>query len=575
MSRIAQIRLLLLVAILLVFGRTLGHDFVDWDDRRLIFSNPNIAEPTVNGLLRHWNPRDNGGDRMYDPLVFTLWWSIAHVAQLDSPDLMDSKLNPYLFHAANLLVHWLSACVVLEILRRLKLGDWPSAAGALVFAIHPIQTEAVAWATAMKDLLGGLFSLLCIWRFMVALNSPGQARRDNYLAATLLFAAALLAKPSAVILPLIVISIDRIVQHRPWKEIARWIWPWFVMALGVTLLAMSVQPTAGEVSNPLLPRPMIALDSLAFYLYKIILPIRLTFDYGRSPTAVLADPSHPLYWTWIFPAALAFILWRSHRRVLYAAGLIFVLGVLPVLGLQTFVFQYYSTVADRYVYVSMLAIAIVVAWWVGRYPNRRTLAAVMTVLVVLGTLSFVQAGRWQNSETLYQWGLSLNKSKAVHYVIYGQYKDRLAGPQYRLAAAAAKQGDLIRANQFAQQAESLVQQAIEQYRTAIRVEPTQTAAYDGLVPDLIRVNQIPQAIDVVQQWIQIKPNVPEEKRESPGSLQSTLGMLYLRNRQFPQAVEMLRQSMQIHPDPDVEKSLQFAEKLAAGPATATSPSGNQ
>jgi uncharacterized protein HemY len=107
------------------------------------------------------------------------------------------------------------------------------------------------------------------------------------------------------------------------------------------------------------------------------------------------------------------------------------------------------------------------------------------------------------------------------------------------------------------------------------VEPTQTAAYDGLVPDLIRVNQIPQAIDVVQQWIQIKPNVPEEKRESPGSLQSTLGMLYLRNRQFPQAVEMLRQSMQIHPDPDVEKSLQFAEKLAAGPATATSPSGNQ
>jgi len=110
-----SIRLILLTAVLLVFGRILSNEFVNWDDNPLIYSNPNIANPTFTGLLHHWNPKDPNNSEMYDPLVFTLWWSLAHVAQLETPDFLGSKLNPYVYHAANLLVHILSACVVLEI----------------------------------------------------------------------------------------------------------------------------------------------------------------------------------------------------------------------------------------------------------------------------------------------------------------------------------------------------------------------------------------------------------------------------------------------------------------------------
>ncbi|MGD0542560.1 MAG: hypothetical protein ABSB33_13690, partial [Tepidisphaeraceae bacterium] len=420
-----SIRLILLTAVLLVFGRILSNEFVNWDDNPLIYSNPNIANPTFTGLLHHWNPKDPNNSEMYDPLVFTLWWSLAHVAQLETPDFLGSKLNPYVYHAANLLVHILSACVVLEILRRLKIGDWAALAGALIFAIHPIQTEAVVWATAMKDLLSGLLALLAIWRYIAALQSTDRRRKRNYLLATICFAAALLSKPSTVVVPAIVAAIDRIIYGRSWRDIGKWIWPWLLLASGCAALTIWVQPPHPFDVGPMWARPLIAMDALAFYLYKIFLPIRLSFDYGRNPAAVLSDPTlhHPLYWTWIFPLAAAVILRRLKRPALTVAGLIFLLGLLPVLGLKTFVFQYYTTVADRYVYISMLGAGMAVGWLMQRFRNHLAIGVFLLLIALLGSLSFVQAGRWKDTETLYDFGLRLNETRALHYLIFGDYKD--------------------------------------------------------------------------------------------------------------------------------------------------------
>jgi hypothetical protein len=180
MSRINQIRILLLLVILLTFGRIVTHDFVDWDDGPLIFRNTNITTHSFPGLLHHWNPFNEENTSMFNPLVFTAWWLIALVSDIQTPDVLGGTLNPYLFHAANLAVHWLCACTVLEILRRLKFRDWPAAAGALIFAVHPLQTESVAWATAMKDLLSGLFALLTILQYLKTQDSPDSRRTDSF-----------------------------------------------------------------------------------------------------------------------------------------------------------------------------------------------------------------------------------------------------------------------------------------------------------------------------------------------------------------------------------------------------------
>lgn len=574
--RAVWIRLILLAAVVLVFGRIITNDFVNWDDQTLIFGNPNIASPTLSGLMRQWNPRNPNNVEMYDPLVYTLWWSLAHVAQLETADFQQSKLNPYVFHAANLLVHWLSACVVLEILRRLKIGDWAAAAGAIIFAIHPIQTEAVAWATSMKDLLSGLLGLLAIWRYLVALQVPLQDRRRkrNYLLATICFAAALLSKPSAVVVPIIAAATDRIMYRRSWRDIGKWIWPWLAMALGCAAMTVGVQPLHSVYGGPIWARPLIALDSLAFYLYKIFLPIRLSFDYGRSPTEVLTDPNlhHPLYWTWIFPLAAAAIIWRIRRPAITLAGLIFLLGVLPVLGLKTFVFQYYTTVADRYVYISMLGVALAVGWLMDRHGNRGAIGVFFAIAAVLGSLSFVQAARWKDTETLYDYGLGLNKTRGLHYLIFGDYEDHLAAFYFRQAEAARDQAKLAEERELLKEGYGYTEQAAELYAEGIKLEPTNTNGYDRLARDLVRLNRIPEAIEMTKRWMATEPGIDPKLREKSGTLQAMLGSMYLKNRQYSEAVAMLRQAVQLNPDPQTQEMLEKAEKLM--PETTTQPASS-
>jgi len=258
------------------------------------------------------------------------------------------------------------------------------------------------------------------------------------------------------------------------------------------------------------------------------------------------------------------------RKMLAVAGLIFVLGVLPVLGLKTFAYQYYTTVADRYVYLSMLGVALAIGWWIDGHKGRAVKITTCTAIVVLGSLSFVQAGRWADTETLYSY--ALNGARPIHYIILGEYQDALASPYYRRALQAAQDGHASDVRQFVEQGDAYTEKAIQYYRTAIRLETTDTNGYDQLAKDLKQLGRIPEAIEVVKQWMKVEPQVDPLAspygRENPGALQAMLGMLYLQNHQYLEAVEMLKRSLALKSDPDVQKTLEKAQKLAH---TATRP----
>lgn len=562
MSRNNKIRLLLLAAILLVFGQVVKHDFVDWDDGQLIYKNQNVVHPTIGGLLNQWNPgsADNRNQSMYCPMVFTVWWSLSPLAQLDSPDLLGSTLNPYVYHAANLVVHVLCACVVLEILLRLKIGPWAAAAGALVFAVHPLQTEVVAWASAMKDLLSGLFALLAIWRYIAAIESRGKPRKWNYALSTICFAAAVLSKPSTATLPVIVGAIDLILYRRSWKDVVKWTWPWYVMAIAAAIITAAIQVRKSWVGGPEWSHPLVAMDALAFYLGKLLFPFHLNVDYGRNPLAMLNDPNHPLYWTWVFPVASGIVIWRSRVRQWWVAGLIFLLGVLPTLGLTAFAFQYFTTVADRYVYLSMLGAALGVGWWMQGHRSRAWGIAAGAVIVVLGSLSFVQAQRWTDTPTLFSY--AMDNTKPLHNITMGSYQDDLAVPCLRQAEQAGKLGHYAEQKQFMDQALGYMDKAMAYYRTAIRLGPTDTQAYDLLSRDLVFLNRFPEAIEVVKQWIKYDPQSELNPSQPPGKLEGMLGVLYLKNHQYPEGAAALKRSLAEKDDPEMRKMLVAAENLA-------------
>jgi tetratricopeptide (TPR) repeat protein len=552
----AVVRLLLLVIVLMTFGRTLLNDFVDWDDGTLIYNNPNITGATLHGLARQWNWRDPNNFGLYDPLVYTTWWVLAHAGRLQTPDSLGASLNPQVFHAANLIVHWLSGCVAFEILSLIGLGRWPGFLGTLLFLVHPLQTEAVAWATGLKDLLGGLLVLACVWRYLVAIRARGLKRRSNYLAATILCACALLAKPSAAALPLIVFAFERVLYQQPLKQSLIWLSPWLVMSIVAAAITVSIQPVSRFAYAPWWGRPLIMGESLAFYLGKIVWPIHLNFDYGRTPNVMLHEPG--IYWNWIFPAILALVVWRMRQPVLTVAALIFLFSVLPVLGLVPFFYQYYSTVADRYVYVSMFGVGMAAAVFLTRYSSALIWFPAGGVLVILMCLSFLQAGRWKDTETLYSYGMSINQITAGHYETIAEYKEKEASLALRHRDMAVDEHKAFDAHTQDMVFRDDLRHAVDYRRREIACNPMDSTGHDQLAIDLDQLGDHQAAIDMTRHWLADQSSLPVDQRDDAGNLHALLGQFYFDANDYPQSVREFKKSLALEPDLRIEVALQAA-----------------
>ena len=392
-------------------SRICSNQFVDWDDSFTLYANPKMNPPTKATLWFYWTHAEHG---LYIPATQTVWAALSAIAWNEQPDARGIRLDPRVFHTASVVLHALASVVAFLLLRRLLAsngqarpsGRGPSLAaaiGALLFALHPVQVESVAWTAGMKDVLCGLFSLIALWQYVAAVQA-GKVMHHRFLLATLAFIIAMLCKPSAMVLPALAMIIHVVLLGASWKDAARWTALWWPMAIAIMIVARVSQPIT-QAPTPLWLRPLVATDALAFYAGKIIAPLKLCIDYGRSPS--VAQDSGWLYVTWLIPAAIAGLLIWKPRRQLIAAALIALVCVAPVLGLTPFMFQYFSTVADHYLYLAMLGPALLLAWLVmtGKPLIR---PAAMIVLVFFAAQSLVQQSTWRDNEALFEHTLAIN-----------------------------------------------------------------------------------------------------------------------------------------------------------------------
>src|SRR5439155_3416327 len=306
---------LIVVVVLVTFAPLLRCQFTDWDDPDTIWANPHLHPATLANIAHYWTHAEG---ELYIPLTYSIWGALAHLGQAQEPN---GTIGPSaaVYHGANVAVHAMAAVVAFWILRRLIRNDWAACAVALVFALHLVQTELVAWASGMKDLLAGLFVLIALWQYVAWIE---HRRRWQYALVLLAMTLGMLCKPTAVVTPLLALVIDVSLIGRSPRAAMRSLWPMFVLAIPCVLWTRAAQPPSLGAHVPLWQRPIVACDALAFYLWKLIWPNRLGMDYGRAPRLTLSQGS--IWITWGVPATLAAMLWflRNRARPVGAGALI-------------------------------------------------------------------------------------------------------------------------------------------------------------------------------------------------------------------------------------------------------------
>ena len=408
-------QLIIILLILAVYGQATSFSFLVYDDPININKNPAITGPSLQKLAALW---EKPHEHLYIPVTYSAWMGIASIS-----NLIYGKLNPGLFHFANILLHLINTLLVYAILVRLlsyfQTGKKESTSiaallGALVFALHPAQVEPVCWATGFKDLLSAFFLLLATYVLLLA-HHPTKCKKaqavKQLILVTGIYFLAILAKPQAVIFPLVIYTLLRFVLHtKPSPILMLFMGLWLCMGLAIALLTKNVQPNPFHISP--FQRIHIATDAALFYLGKIIFPYPLLIDYGKSLSFEL---SNPFQWIYLSMALLIAIIVYSfrHGKIVLACAVLILISVSPVLGILPFNFQRISIVADRYLYVAVLFFSLGLAICIKKSFSPTTVLITIMIICGYGLLSFQYGSKWRDSTTLMQYTLKKNPTSKI------------------------------------------------------------------------------------------------------------------------------------------------------------------
>ncbi len=471
--------LLLVILPLLIYLQVYDFEFV-WDDNGYKtttghLKNSFVQNPSWASFTQLFTQPYYG---MYIPISYLFWGLLKSLAEL-----LSLPINSVL-HLSNVVVHIVNGLLVFTILKQFIANKWAVLLGVGFFLLHPIQVEAVAWASEFRNLLATLFALLALYYYL-----KNQANL-SYLA-LIFFVLAALSKPSAVVLVPFVFLLNYFhYGFKLSKNIEKTL-PFALIALIFVVITHSVQfkfnAEISEYAIAFWQRPFAWLDSIVFYLYKIIYPYHLSASYTLSPKFISMQ-----WWFYplaLMPLALGYFLWlgRKTQPILLFATALFIAGFFTTSGFVDFGFQKYSLVADRYIYFAMIGTALAVANLADRKYWRILLTSILLIFAALS--AFRQIPIWQNPFKL--WSYSIN------YEVTPQYAhNNLAAHFYKTA------GSLLDLKQY-QQADVYFDKAIKLYP---KKSPKVSKAFYNKGIASMQQEKYQQTIDYFDQAIKIDPN---------------------------------------------------------------------
>lgn len=443
-----------------------------WDDADHLTQNPAVAAP--DGLRRIWSSL---AISRYYPLTLTTFWAERHLW----------GLAPFPYHATNIALHAVNTVLLYFLLRRLNVrGAWLVAA---LWGVHPVNVESVAWVTELKNTQSGFFFLLCL---LCYLQYDEQRELSLYAAALVLFAAALLSKPSTVFLPAALLLYVRW-QHGRWQrdDLLR-ISPFAVLALLMSLLTIIEQQrlvqkeATADWSLRCADRFVVAGRAPWFYAGKLLWPRHLAFVYPRWQIDANTVTAW-LPWLAVIVVAVACWLLRRHpwmKAFAFGAGY-YALALSPVLGLANVYYFRYSFVADHFAYLAGMGfIALVVAGFAFVVKQRPLQILVsFATLCVFGGLTWQRAQAFHDDQTLWLDTLRKNPTSALAHNNLGNLYQR--------------RGQLPL--------------ALPHLQEAARLSPNYAETHNNLGVVLAQLGRVDEAIAQFNEALRLRPNYPEAR----------------------------------------------------------------
>lgn len=493
----------LITATLVVYLPSVTNGFV-WDDKLHLLDNIVLKR---NGLFRVWFTADYIN---YWPLTWSSYWIEYQLW----------GFHPTGYHVTNVLLHTVASLLLWRVLDRLRIpAAWFA---ALVFAVHPVNVESVAWIAQRKNVLCLVFYLAALLAYL-KFDENGQQR--SYVTALFCFLLAMLSKGAAAALPVVLLMcvLWRRNGLRP-RDLIRTI-PFFVVAAGMSLVEIWFQyfrSIADEIvrDDSFVARVAGAGWCVWFYFYKALVPLNLSFVYPRWTI----EPTNPLsHVPNLAILALFFCAWKRRRtwgRSVLFAGSYFVITLAPVLGFFNIFFMKYSLVADHYQYLSIIApIALLTAggWTLlssfDRGWCRLVYVGSALLIVLLGSTSWRQTRAYENHVTLWQDTIQKNPDCwLAHYNLANIYSERR---QWKVAAEHYQQTLRINAEDawahhnlgLVLEHQGRLDEAAESYERSFQIDPTLSDAQYNLGNLRLRQSRPDEAIAHFQAALRVNPRL--------------------------------------------------------------------
>jgi len=531
MGRKFLLCMFLVLATLTVYWQVGNYEFVNLDDDQYIVENSHVQKGLTSesvtwafttNHMANWHP---------------LTW-LSHML-----DFQLYGLNPKGHHLANVVFHLLNSLLLFLVLQRMTGGLWRSGLVAALFALHPLHVESVAWVAERKDVLSTLFWILTLWAYLGYVKRPGVKK---YLLILVPFALGLMAKPMLVTLPFVMLLLDywpleriqlgqsflghtgqshpSIIAKKPRTQVFRLLMektPFFALAAVSSVVTFIVQKSGGAVVAlevyPFNNRIANAMLAYVSYIIKMIWPQNLAIFYPHPGQSL---PIWQAVAAGLLLLLISTVVMRAGRRYPYLpVGWFWYVGTLvPVIGLVQVGAQ---AMADRYTYVPLIGLFIMVAWGVPdlvgswRYAKPALTVAAASLVVALMVCTSFQVKHWENSLSLFEHALRVTSNNSqihnnlanvltqkgmlqeaiTHYTKALEISPNYADAHTNLGVALAKQGRL--------------EDAIKHYSAALRIKPKSPETHNNLGVALYSQGDVLGAIENYMTAVQLKPDYAE------------------------------------------------------------------